>query len=43
MSEANKILLAGLIAVRDAGGNARHGICYAVDVKVIPTNDMLVA
>lgn len=44
MSEANKILLAGLIAVRDAGGNARHGICCAVDVKVrdmIPTYDML--
>lgn len=44
MSEANKILLAGLIAVRDAGGNARHGICCAVEVKVgdmIPTYDML--
>lgn len=44
MPEANKILLAGLIAVRDAGCNARHGICCATDVKVrgmIPTYDML--
>lgn len=44
MSEANRILLAGLIAVRDAGGDTSCGICRAIDVKVgdlIPTSGML--
>lgn len=44
MSEANKILLAELILVRDAGGNTDYGICWSIDVTVrdmIPTDVML--